>query len=372
MARVLSEDNARLLRLQAQGLITRQTGSPAGAARVVKHLCGVQAQEAPAAALALRARCAGLTEAHVEQARGDKRTIVRTWCMRGTLHLVSAQDAGWLLALLGPRFIQASRGRRAQLGLDDEAAARAIRALKNLLGQHGPLTRAEIVEQLAQRDIRLAGQARPHLLSLASLQGLICHGPMRGREPTYVLLADWLDPGQALPSDKALTELARRYLAAYAPARPEDFAAWSGLSLADARAAWQHIANRLAEVSMGDGPAWMLKAQARQAGQLAADGPIVRLAPGYDPYLLGYRGRDLVIAAKDARRIHPGGGLLHPAVLVNGRAVGTWKVERRRSETHIVVEPFERIDPDVHRRIELEADDIAHFLGTDADLSIAP
>jgi hypothetical protein len=293
--------------------------------------------------------------------------------MRGTLHLIAAEDAGWLLGLLGPVFIRATRRRRAELGLDDETAARAVRLLRQVLAERGPQTRDEIVEQLAARGIRLTGQARPHLLSLAALEGTICTGPSRGRDPTYVLLADWIETGPALPPDQARAELAARYLSAYAPATPEDFAAWSGLPLSEARAAWRQIASRLIEVKTGDGPAWMLGAQAGWMEAIAATPRVVRLLPAFDAYLLGYRSRARVLAPEHAKRITPGGGLLRPALLVDGRVQGTWRVKRLRDGVSVIVEPFERLTEAVHREIEVEVQDLAHFLGAVAALKmIAP
>ena len=370
MVRLLSDDQVRLLRLRAQQLVPRPTRPAIGVAQVVKHLCGVQAQDAPAAALAIRARRAGLVTADVERALVQERSIVRTWCMRGTLHFVSAEDLGWLLALLGPVFIRSSRGRRAQLGLDENTAAQAIRALRDVLGKHGPLTRAEIVEQLKGRDICLVGQARPHLLGLAALQGVICFGPNRGREPTYVLLADWVEPGPALPPEQARAELAHRYLSAYAPAAPEDFGAWSGLSLTEARAAWQHISSQLTEVEIEGSSAWLLKTQATWLKRATPPRPIVRLLPSFDTLLLGYRSRDMVLAAKYSKRIYPGGGLLRPVLLVNGRATGTWKVKRHQDSIEVIVEPFEDLTADMRRGLEAEVEDLAHFQSVEAILKV--
>jgi len=113
MALALSDNQARLLRLRAQQLAPPRGRPAAGVARVVRGLVGVQAQDSAAAALAIRARRAGLVVADVERALAEERSIVRTWGMRGTLHLVAAEDAGWLLGLLGPVFSRATRGRQA-------------------------------------------------------------------------------------------------------------------------------------------------------------------------------------------------------------------------------------------------------------------
>ncbi|HYP40830.1 MAG TPA: winged helix DNA-binding domain-containing protein [Chloroflexia bacterium] len=335
---------------------------------MVKELCGIQAQDAPAAALAVRARSAGLTAADVEHARVHERSIVRTWGPRGTLHLLATEDLGWLLSLLRPIFVPADQRRRMQLGLDEETCARAIRVIRDALASQGPLTRAELVERMAAHGIIAKGQAAPHLLYRAALEGIICLGPDRGAAKlTYVLLSDWVELGGALPQEAAGAELARRYLKAYGPATPEDFAAWSGLPMGIARAAWKRIADDLLDVEIGGHSACMLKAHAAWLDELPyetpARRPAVRLLPSFDTYLLGYRTRELAVAPQHAKRIHPGGGVLRPAVLLDGFAVGTWKITRHRARIDVVIEPFEPIAPETHAGLEEEAGDIARFLG---------
>lgn len=362
MPRKLTEDQVRLLRTRAQQLAEPAAGAEAAVAQVVARLVGVQAQDTAAAGLALRARCAGLMLAHVERARVADRTIVRTWAMRGTLHYVPTADLGWLLGLLGPIFIRASRGRRAQLGLDEASGERAVAALCAALGERGPLTRDEIVQQVAGRGVILAGQARPHLLGLAALQGLVCHGPLRGRQPTYVLTADWIDPGPASPRDEALARLALRYLAAFAPAAPEDLATWSGLSLTEARAGWQQIANRLVEVQVGATALWLLKEQAEWLDAPLAPQPVVRLVPGFENYLLGYRDRSLILTGEHSRSVYTGGGMLASVLLVDGRGAGVWQAKRSRATIDVQVEPFEPVDAAVQTGLAAEIDDVRRFI----------
>jgi hypothetical protein len=322
----------------------------------------MQAQEAPAAARAVRARSRGLTAAAVEQARVAARTVVRTWAMRGTLHLLATADLGWLLPLLGPPFVRAMRRRRLELGLDDATCARGLRLLQAALSARGPLTRAEIVEQLAGHGLVLVGQAAPHLLGRAALEGLICYGPNRGKEPTYVLLADWVPLGRALAPDAARAELARRYLAAYGPATPGDWAAWSGLSLTEGRAAWQALAGELMEVTLGNGPAWLLTSRRAWLADAPPPIPVVRLLGGYDTYLLGYHRRDLILDPAQARRVHPGGGVIRPALLVDGQVVGTWRITRQKAGRGVAVDSFAALPADAQPALDAEIVDVVRFL----------
>lgn len=370
MKPVLSGHQVRLLRLRAQRLVPGDTRTPAGAAAALREVFAVQAQDAAAASLSLRARSTGLTARDVDRAVAEERSVVRTWCMRGTLHLVPAEDVGWLLSLLGPRFSDAYRRRRLQLGLDDEACERGLRVLRHALADHGPLTRAALRPHLAAAGVPSDGQALPHLLLHAALLGVICQGPGTAREPAYVLLDDWLPERRHLPRDAALAELARRYLDAYAPAGPDDFAAWSGLPAADVRAAWRQVADGLLEVDAAGRAAWLPGARAAWLDHPPPAAPAVRLIPAFDTYLLGYRSRDLILPPEHAARIQPGGGLLHPAVLVDGLAAGVWSVQRRRDGVDVIVEPFGDLAAEVRAALEAEAADAGRFLETRAVLVV--
>ncbi len=370
----LSDDQLRFLRLRAQRLTPQQLGEVTGVAQVVKEVCGIQAQDTSAATLAVRVRSVGLVATDVEQARVHHRTIIRTWGPRGTLHLLASDDIGWLLSLFGPVFVAGDRRRREELGLDEEVCARGIHIIRNVLANQGPLTRAELFEQLADQGIHLEGQARPHLLGRAALEGLICLGPDRGTEPTYVLQKDWIDQehiGHDLSEDEAYAELTRRYLSAYGPATPGDQAAWSGLSLSKTRAAWQGIEDELLEVETASSSVWMLKTQSTRLDELPTLTPIVRLLPRFDIYLLGYQKRDLAVSSQYAKRINAGGGIVHPTVLVDGRTVGTWKSKREKNHLIVMVEPFEQLAPEIYKGLEAEAEDIARFLGVKVRLEVS-
>ena len=374
MSITISNDQLRFLRLRAQRLTTQQPDEVLNVAQVVKEVCGIQAQDAFAATLAVRSRSVGLVVTDVEKARVHERTIVRTWGPRGTLHILASDDIGWLLPLLGPVFVAGDRRRREELGLSEDICVKSMRIIRNVLASQGPLTRAELIERLATNGIHLEGQARPHLLARAALDGLLCFGPDRGAEPTYVLLNDWIDQvhsGNSLPEDEAYAELTRRYLSAYGPATPGDQAAWSGLPLSKTRSAWQRIEDELLEVETTSSPAWMLKSKAARLDELPAPTPIVHLLPRFDIYLLGYQKRDLVVPSQYAKRINAGGGIVHPTVLVDGRIVGTWKCKREKNHLALMVEPFEQLAPGIDVELEAEVEDIARFLGVSVGMEVS-
>jgi hypothetical protein len=366
----LSGERARLLRLRAQRLDRRwaepAAAGPAGAAQVVRELCGVHAQLPSSSALTLRPRTEGLLADDVERARVSERTLVRTWCMRGTLHLMAADDLGWLLPLLAPTLIASGRRRHAELGLDQDTFAKALRIIRETLAGHGPLTRAELAERLAARGVDPSGQRIAHLVQRAGLEGLVCYGPDRGRQSTFVLLDDWAARGRRLDREAALGELARRYLGAYGPAEPRDLAAWSGLPVGEARAAWSLVAGELAEVGVAGEPAWLLASRAGWLAEPGPDAPLVHLLPGFDVYLLGYRGRALAVPEERARSVWTGGGFVKPTLTVNGWAAAIWATTKTRQRLKVTVEPFDELSGEVRAGLEAEAADLGRFLGAAA------
>jgi Winged helix DNA-binding domain len=336
----------------------------------VKSVIGVQAQLPSAMELSLRARVSGLASADIEAARVSERSLVRTWCMRGTLHLVASDDLGWLLSLLAPGIISGNARRSAQLGLDELTYAKAVRIIRDALAAHGPSTRSELVQQLAAHDIDASGQRAPYLVCRAAVEGVVCYGPDRGAEPTYVLLEDWLKPAPRLPREAALAELTRHYLDAYGPAEPRDLAVWSGLPVREARAGWQLIANGLTEVKVEGQTLWMLAGHADWLGEPLSAAPTVSLLPMFDTYLLGYNNRDFVVAPAHQNSIYHG-GMMAPAVVVAGNAVGTWRYERRGRHVHIEVAPFQDLTAEARDLIAAEADDVGRFLELSVGLSYA-
>lgn len=361
----LSTHQARLLRLKSNRLLPGPGVRPDLPAQVVKAVVGIQAQDLPAALLSIRARSPGLTAAQVEQARLVDRSIIWTWCLRGTLHLVAVEDAGWSIPFLSPALIAGDRRRMAQLGWDDTGAAQGLRILRAALEEKGALTRQEVVNLLRANHLPHQGQASVHLLFRAAMEGFICYGPTRLNKTTVVLYEAWVGKIHPLPREDALAELARRYLAAYAPAGAPDLASWSGINLGEAREALQLIQKEIVVVEAAGQPLWMLKAQIPWLEDPQPSTPLVHLLPRFDTYLLGYASRDLTVDPAYARRVNAGGGIIRPTVLVDGRVVGTWKAIRRGKRLEIQVDPFESLPAELAPFIEAEAADIGHFLGAE-------
>lgn len=335
-------------RFARHGLSDRPADTVAGAARLTT---AIQAQDNLPSRLGVRARAGGVTDADVRAAIDTDRTVVRTWLMRGTIHLVDTADLRWLVRLIGPTVQRRYRTRWQQLGLTDEVLGQVLALLPEVLAA-GPRPRSEIRTALAERGLRLESpdrQIHTHALVFASTVGLICRGPDDGRESTFALLDDWVPGAPAGPSgDDALAELARRYFAAFSPATPADFTTWSGLP---SGRAIELIRDELTPVEVDGRPGFRLGSVAPARG--------VRLLPAFDNYLIGYRDRAAILEPS----LHPHvyqGGMIRPVVLVDGGVVGTWAVDRARAAVRVA--PFGELPAVARRRIDAEVADVRRFL----------
>jgi hypothetical protein len=324
---------------------------------VVDRLLAVQAQDPRGARLAIRARSVDLTAADVDRALTEDRSLVVAWLNRGTLHLVRAEDLGWLHALTTPPLLAGNARRLAQEGVSPEAADRGVAAVERALASDGPLTRAQLRERVESAGVRTEGQALVHVLMLACLRGLAVRGPVAGRDQAYVLVRDWLAAAPRVDRDVALEELARRYLAGHGPADERDLAKWAGLPLRDARAGLRAIGSELE--ARADG----LVALARSED--APPSP-PRLLGAFEPVLLGWASREPLVGANEHRLVS--GGLFRPFALAGGRAVAMWSI----GADGVRIEPFDRLSRVDRAALEADAVDVERFLGlrsklTDAD-----
>jgi hypothetical protein len=321
-------------RLRNQRITGQRLGQPA---EVVRWMVGMQAQDYRQAlwAIALRTQSARLAE--VEQAISSGR-IVRTWPMRGTLHFVPAEDVRWLLDLLAPRRLAADRTRLRQLELDERVLERCGELFATALRGGGRLSRSAMLQLLADAHIDNSGQRGYHILGRLAQAGLLCLGPVHGKEQTFVLLDEWVPAPRRLGREAALAELAARYFASHGPATVGDFAGWAGLTLTAAREGLEAAQSGLVSERQGAKVWWWGNDADERGGD---DPPGVVLLPGFDEYLLGYRDRSAVLAAAHAHRVVPGGnGVFFPIVVEGGRVVGTWKGAVKRGALQVTVDPF--------------------------------
>jgi len=322
MASSRSADRSLLAaRLAAQ----RLSGTPAvDVVDATRHLLAVQGQDPRAARLALRARTACGHASEVDHALTDERSLIITWVNRGTLHLVAAEDEPLLHALTTPQLLSSSDRRLRQEGVSAAAARRGITAIVKALGNDGPMTRAQLRAVLEKASVPTARQAMVHVLFRATLDGLIIRGPMIGREHAFALVADWLGERPQIDRDRALAELARRYLAGHGPAEDRDLAKWAQLPLRDARAGLKAIASEL-----DYRPDGLVDLPRDEVVPL----PPPRLLGPFDPLLLGWRSRGLVLDG--APEVVTTNGIIKAIALIGGRAAGTWTMPGRQVELRL-------------------------------------
>jgi Winged helix DNA-binding domain len=335
------------------------------AGTVVAHLVGVQAQLLGAAGLALAARTDGLTEAAVTAARVEERSIVLTWAMRGTLHIVSAEDLDRFVPLLTEPHVGRSLRRLREEGAPPGDAERACELIERMLSRDGPLTRAEIGARLLRRGIRTDGQVIAHLVWLAAAQRGVCFGPDRGSERTFVLARDWIGaPKRRADHEEAVRELALRYVRSHAPATVDDFAAWSGLRLRDARTAWTAIAPKTWH------PRTPFGVMTSPRGRLAeAPAGVVRALPDLDEYLLGWRNRGFAVPPEHRLDVNAGGGFVRPTVLRDGTVIATWRIDRTPSRVDLAVRSFNRTTAATRRAVLAEASRLKALLDSPVEVS---
>jgi hypothetical protein len=331
-------------RLTAQGLSGPPLADPVA---VAERLLAVQGQDSRGFRLAVRARTEGLTAVDVERALGEDRSLLVTWLNRGTLHLVRSEDYPWLQALTTPPLLSSSVRRLRQEGVSEAKAERAVATIERALGDEGPLTRVELRERIDAAGVRTDGQAMIHLLFLAALRGIAVRGPMIGKQHAYVLVRDWLGEAPPIDREKALAELARRYLVGHQPATDRDLAKWAGLPLRDARAGLQAIGSELEE-----GEGGLVGLAKRPAAEKL---PPPRLLGAFDPVLLGWTSREPVLGEHEARVVT--GGIFRPFAMAKGRAVSGWKLVNGKVST----EPFGGVSHQTSAALRKEAADVERF-----------
>jgi hypothetical protein len=310
-------------RLAALRLVGERCATVADAAA---WLGCAQGQDLPGAleSLALRTAGGSVDPPAIDAARRafDDGGVVRSWPMRGTLHVVAAADLAWMLPLGTPRPLAAAAQRRRGLGLADATIDRAGEVAAEVLRGGGRRTRAELLACWAESGLDLGSSRGYHTLSVLSQRGLLVQGPFATpTEQAFVLLDEWVPAPRRLDRDEALAEWARRYFRSHGPAHRKDFARWTGLPAADVTTAIDGARDDLAET---DG----LLHDPATADRLAAasDPGAELLLPGFDEFVLGYADRSAVLDPAHADRIVPGGnGVFRPTVVRDGRVVGTWK-----------------------------------------------
>ena len=341
-------------RLRNQRLSSPTFKQPAD---VVRWFGAVQAQEFNAAKWALGLRMRTATNAVIEEAfnRGD---IVRTHLLRPTWHFVAPEDIRWLLELTGPRVNLRCGSAFRQYELDAAVLKRTNSIITKALSGGKHLTRAELKTILNRAGIAADDSVRMgHILIRAELDGVVCSGPLLGKQFTYALLEERVLPGKKLSRDEALAELTRRYFASHGPATLADFVWWSGLTTNDAREGIALVDRHLRKLSINETTYWTSDGRPTVERDVGA-----HLLPAYDEYTVAYKDRAVVFHSEAASQLSVW-GVLGPTVIVDGRIIGTWKSTAGKGSITITLNSPKTLTRFEKQAITKTAETYAAFLG---------
>ena len=355
------------LRLQSQGLVQRSVLETPE--KVVERLFALQGQDLPGVLWSLGLR-AGASREQV-QAAFTSRALVRTWPFRGTLHVMAARDARWVLDLTGRRVLASAAKRHRDLGLDDGTVEKARAVALDALTGGRSIGRRALMQQFESRGISTESQRGVHLLWSLCLTGTCVLGPFDGDDQRIVLLDEWVRSPRVIGRDAALVEIVVRYLAGHGPATETDIAWWTKLPLGDVRQGLDGAREQVSSFESGDRT---YLAHAPTLDAVAAQRPsTVLMLPGFDELLLGYADRGASLAAQHAPLTVPGNnGVFKPTVVSRGRVVGLWSRRTTAKKTVVTATPFEPPFPaSVNRGLQREMLGYGRYLGQPIELAIA-
>jgi hypothetical protein len=327
---------------------------------VVKWLGAVQAQDYAAAKWAVGLRSQGATDDDIEQAF-TVGAILRTHLMRPTWHFVSPADIRWLLALTAPRVNAANAHWYHRLELDDTVFMRSNAVLAKALQGGKQLTRPELVSVLQQAGIVSENVLRfTYIVMRAELDGIVCSGARRGKQFTYALLDERAPEARTLDRDEALAEFARRYFTSHGPATLQDFAWWSGLTLADARICLEMVTSQLM-YELVDGQTYWFSTSTLPAKDISQ---AVYLLPNFDEYIVGYTDRSAVFDASHTNKLDSRGNILfNHTIVLDGLVVGNWKRTIKKDTVILTPSLFTPLNEAETRAFTTSANHYGTFLG---------
>jgi len=329
-------------------------------------LGAVQAQDYAAAKWAVGLRMKAGSDALLDEALADG-SILRTHVLRPTWHFVSPLDIRWMLDLTSKRVNAALSYNFRRLSLDAAVFRRTNAVLVRALQGGKQLTRLELVSILEQHGIRSNNLGYLHNLLRAELDKVVCSGGRRGKQFTYALLEERAPQAKTLDREEALALLTLRYFTGHGPATAQDFAWWSGLTLADAKTGLDLVGSKVKGEAVDGVRYWYA------ASMTAVKDPphLACLLPNFDEYMVGYTDRTAMIDPEHAKKLESFGVyLLNPSIVINGRIVGTWKRIFRKGS--VVVEPrlLTSLNKADTRALAAAARRYARFLDLPLELSL--
>ncbi len=360
----LSLEEIRSLRLTSLQLAEHDFTTPE---EIVSWFAAMQAQDLASVKWSLGVRLPHLTEVDIDGAL-EAGSILRTWPMRGTIHLIPAQDARWMLEAVGSRQLKGVEKRWQRLELDRETVERSGGVLAAAMRGNRRLTRAECSVTLQESGIETTGQRLYHLLWYNSQIGLTCIGPNVGKEQTFALLEDIAPVQRQLAGSEALAELAWFFVRSHGPIPASDFAGWAGIPVTAARSALAENEGRVAKVQSELGDQWITEELLAQRGESTMPTTVLAL-PGFDEFVLGYKDRTALLDAGHLQFVVPGSnGMFRATIVDRGRVIGVWTRSQTKTRVKVQAEPFGVLSKRQRSSFESSIAAYGRYLGLPAEV----
>lgn len=355
----VSLDQARWYRLRRSGLVTPFASAEAAASALV----GAQAQILSSAGLALWNRTAGFSEAQFEDLLYTRRTLVKLWGQRNTLHLYPSDEWPLVTGMLANTQSWWGRTAARQEQYDEYSA---------LVEEAAALLRARRV--LGRGDLRGSGLPidDEHLSGWGGIfvdlvrRGHACHAGRAENEGLFAAREHWLpDLPWAPPDvDEANTVVLRRYLHTYGPSTLQDFAYWRGVQGGAGRTWWATLSDELVEVTVNGTRQFILRADLDDllVPEAEMNWPVTMLYR-FDPLLLAHKDKGWIVPPAHYSQVWRPAGHIEGVVLAGGRAHATWRYERKSSGLAITVFPFGRPSQKLQSKLETRARRVAAYFG---------
>jgi len=345
--------------------------------KVVDDVCGLHAQVPLTPYLSLWNRVENFENGLLDKALYKNKTLVKVWCMRGTLHMIPSEDLPIFNKALKRMWLEHHGEFR------DEPNFPTIEERKKLIYP-------KILEALAQKPLKrneldakvrflLKFDSKPYqglfsawggILKETGYEGLTVHAQPCGRESCFARLDKWLPHINLnkVDEDEAKEKLFIKYLGGYGPASAQDFFYWSGLMAGDTRKTIENVAGSLieeVEIEGAKGQFWMLKEDFKLLDAINLDEKVpLSLLPKFDSFVLGHKDRTRIIRSEYMKNVFRSKiGDVAATLLINGRIVGTWRHEKTKTSLTVTVTPFQKLGKEDLKEVEEKTKELSQFMG---------
>jgi len=345
--------------------------------RVVDDICGLHAQASLTPYLSLWNRVENFEDCLLDEALYRDKTLVKAWCMRGTLHIIPSEDLPiYNKALKRMWFEHHGRFMHAPDWPSIEERKKLIYPkILEALAQK-PLKRKELN---AKVRLLLKDDSKPYqrlfsawggILKETGYEGLTVHAEPNEREACFARLDKWLPHINLnrIDEDEAKEKLLIKYLHGYGPASSQDFVLWSGLMAGETRKAIENSAALLEEVEIegAKGQFWMLKEDFKLLDSMSLDEKASPcLLPKFDSFVLGHKDRTRIIRGEYMKHVFRKAGDVAATLLINGHIVGAWRQKKTKNSLEVTITPFQKLMEKDLKEVEKKAKELSQFIGVD-------